>query len=60
MTKDEWKQNVANEIRKEEKYVLIYTLSGSNYIRDLAKTISHRIGSGCKVINIKSILERKV
>ena len=54
VTKDEWKQNIANEIRKDEKYVLIYTLSGSFYIKELAKSIALRIGKDCKVINIKS------
>ncbi|MBQ8361085.1 MAG: polysaccharide pyruvyl transferase family protein [Bacteroidaceae bacterium] len=53
VTKEEWKCNVANEIRKGEKYVLIYTLSGSFYIRDLAKSIAQRISPNCKVINIK-------
>lgn len=51
VTKDEWKENVANEIKKNEKYVLIYTLSGSKYIRNLAKNIASRLG--CKVVNIK-------
>lgn len=52
--KQEWRQNVANEIKKGEKYVLIYTLSGSKYIRNLAKNIAKQIGDGCKVVNIKS------
>lgn len=52
--KQEWRQNVANEIKKGEKYVLIYTLSGSKYIRNLAKSIAKQIGDGCKVVNIKS------
>lgn len=52
--KEEWREHVANEIMKNEKYVLIYTLSGSKYIRNLAKSIAKRIGDGCKVVNIKS------
>lgn len=52
--KQEWRENVANEIIKGEKYVLIYTLSGSKYIRNLAKSIAQQIGDGCKVVNIKS------
>lgn len=52
--KQEWRQNVANEIKKGEKYVLIYTLSGSKYIRNLAKSIAKQIGDDCKVVNIKS------
>ena len=52
--KQEWRDNVANEIKKGEKYVLIYTLSGSKYIRNLAKSIAQQIGDGCKVLNIKS------
>lgn len=61
VTKGEWKNNVANEIRQNAKYVLIYTLSGSFYIRDLAKSIAHRIGEDCKVINIKpNFREEKV
>lgn len=54
ISKQEWKTNVANEIKKGEKYVLIYTLSGSKYIRNLAKSIAQRIGNDCKVVNIKS------
>ena len=52
--KEEWREHVANEIKKNEKYVLIYTLSGSKYIRNLAKSIAKRIGDDCKVVNIKS------
>lgn len=33
---------------------MIYTLSGSKYIRNLAKSIAKQIGDGCKVVNIKS------
>ena len=54
ITKDEWKEYVANEIRTNEKYVLIYTLSGSKYIYELAMNIASRIDKHCKVINIKS------
>lgn len=54
LSKDEWKKYVANEIRTNEKYVLIYTLSGSKYIYDLALNIASRINEQCKVINIKS------
>lgn len=54
ISKQEWKTNVANEIKKGEKYVLIYTLSGSKYIRNLAKSIAQRIGKDCRVVNIKS------
>lgn len=54
LTKNEWQINVANEIRKNEKYVLIYTLSGSKYIHELAKSIASKIGNDCKIINIKS------
>lgn len=54
ITKDEWKEYVANEIRTNEKYVLIYTLSGSKYIYELALNIASRIDKQCKVINIKS------
>lgn len=52
--KEEWREHVANEIMKGPKYVLIYTLSGSKYIRNLAKSIAKRIGDDCQVINIKS------
>lgn len=52
--KDEWKINIANEIKKGEKYVLIYTLSGSKYIYNLAKSIAKRIGDDCRIVNIKS------
>lgn len=54
LTKDEWKKSVANEIRPNEIYVLIYTLSGSKYIYELARNIASRIDKKCKVINIKS------
>ena len=50
--KDEWKRNVANEIITNDKYVLIYTLSGSKYIKDLAKNIAVQLGN-IRVINIK-------
>ena len=52
--KEEWRKNVANEIKTGEKYVLVYTLSGSKYIRNLAKNIANKIGNDCKVVNIKS------
>ena len=52
--KDEWRSNVANEIKKGEQYVLIYTLSGSKYIKHLASSIAKRISPTCKVVNIKS------
>lgn len=54
ITKHEWKCAVAKEIKKDENYVLIYTLSGSKYIRNLAKNIALRMGNDCKIINIKS------
>ncbi|MEY8589121.1 polysaccharide pyruvyl transferase family protein [Phocaeicola sartorii] len=53
VTKNEWKKDVAHEICKEEKYVLVYTLSRSSYIYSLAKNISKQIGAN-KIINIKS------
>lgn len=53
LEKEEWKSNVAKEIIKDEKYVLIYTLSRSKNIRDLAKRIAKELNN-IKVINIKS------
>ena len=52
ITKDTWKAEIAREIKKGEKYVLIYTLSGSKYIRALAKHIAKEMGN-IKVVNIK-------
>lgn len=57
LTKEEWIKNIG--IRRkfaDGKYVLIYTLSGSRYIYNLAKNIASRLG--VEVINIKSNFSR--
>lgn len=54
LNKDEWQQEMSCKCDDGEKYVLIYTLSGSKYIYNLATTIAKGLGEGCKVINVKS------
>ena len=52
ITKEEWINNVAVEPAIKDKYLLIYTLSGSPHIRNLAWNIANKLG--LKVVNIKS------
>ena len=57
LTKTEWVENVGIKGKYgDKKYVLIYTLSGSRYIYNLAKTIATRLD--VEVINIKSDFKR--
>lgn len=57
LTKEEWIKNIGVKRKfADGKYVLIYTLSGSRYIYNLAKTIASRLG--VEVINIKSNFSR--
>lgn len=52
ITKNEWIKYVANPNSIEDKkYVVIYTLSGSRYIYNLAKKIANEIDA--EVVNIK-------
>ena len=53
-TAKEWVEMVANSnyMKSDNKYVVIYTLSGSKYIYKLAKKIGIQLGVG--VVNIKS------
>lgn len=51
VTSEEWQNNVAKNPLSGEKYVLVYTLSGSKYIQELCDNIAGRLG--CKVVNMK-------
>lgn len=51
ITSDEWLKNIAKNPLSGEKYVLVYTLSGSKYIQELCENIADRLG--CKVVNMK-------
>lgn len=51
ITSDEWLKNIAKNPLSGEKYVLVYTLSGSKYIQELCENIAGRLG--CKVVNMK-------
>lgn len=51
VTSEEWLNNVAKNPLSGEKYVLVYTLSGSKYIQELCDNIAGRLG--CKVVNMK-------
>lgn len=51
ITKEEWSKNIARNPLKGQKYVLVYTLSGSKYITRLCESIANRLG--CKVVNMK-------
>lgn len=51
ITSEEWLKNVAKNPLKGEKYVLVYTLSGSKYIHELCENVAKRLG--CKVVNMK-------
>lgn len=43
LDKTEWMKYVGQNPLKNEKYVLVYTLSGSKYIKQLAKNIAYNI-----------------
>ena len=51
---DEWVDYIANPdyLPDDKKFVVIYTLSGSRYIYDLARRIGHQLG--IDVLNIKN------
>lgn len=51
ISSNEWLHNVAKNPLSGEKYVLVYTLSGSKYIQELCENIAGRLG--CKVVNMK-------
>lgn len=51
VTSEEWLNNVAKNPLSGEKYVLVYTLSGSKYIQELCDNIAGCLG--CKVVNMK-------
>lgn len=51
ITSEEWLNNVAKNPLSGDKYVLVYTLSGSKYIQELCENIAGRLG--CKVVNMK-------
>jgi hypothetical protein len=51
ITKEEWSKNIARNPLQGQKYVLVYTLSGSKYITRLCESIANRLG--CKVVNMK-------
>ena len=53
LDKKEWMENVGVDgAYADKRYVLLYTLSGSRYIYQLAKLVASRLG--VEVINIKS------
>lgn len=43
LDKAEWMNSVGQNPLKNERYILVYTLSGSKYIKQLAKNIAHNI-----------------
>lgn len=52
ISKEEWVKNVANpNYIEDNRYVVIYTLSGSTYIYNLAKKIAKELNA--EVVNIK-------
>lgn len=51
ITSIEWSKNIAINPLKGEKYVLVYTLSGSKYINDLCEYVAGILK--CKVVNMK-------
>lgn len=51
ITSNEWKQNIAINPLQGEKYVLVYTLSGSKYIHDLCEYVADKLG--CKIVSMK-------
>lgn len=55
---EEWVRLIGNSeyLSTEKKYVVIYTLSGSKYIYNLAKFIAKKLG--VEILNIKSGFER--
>ena len=48
---NEWKGNVARLPKIKEKYVLIYTLSGSSYIKRLSQYVANRLN--CKIVDMR-------
>lgn len=47
----EWKENVAQAPDIKEKYVLIYTLSGSSYIKRLSQYIANKLN--CRIVDMR-------
>lgn len=58
LTKQEWVDYVSNKHYSPVKgeYIIVYTLSGSKYIYDLAKDVAHRLGD-VRIINIKDTFQ---
>lgn len=52
LTKEDWIREVAHDVPVNGDYLLIYTLSGSPHIRNMAHSIAKKLG--LKVVNIKS------
>lgn len=48
---NEWKENVIQLPEFKEKYVLIYTLSGSSYIKRLSQYIAKKLN--CKIVDMR-------
>ncbi len=47
----EWIENIAKNPLRNERYVLVYTMSGSKYIKELSQYIANKIG--CKIVSMK-------
>ena len=48
---NEWKRDIAVNPLQGEKYVLVYTLSGSKYIHNLCEYVADKLG--CKIVSMK-------
>ena len=48
---NEWTENVVRLPEIKEKYVLVYTLSGSSYIKRLSQYVANRLN--CKIVDMR-------